>query len=218
MVELCQKILFMISFVPKLLYSFFWLPWRIGLNFFVGFERESKENLKELEGPLIIVSNHICWMDPFIIGASFPFRSKIFPIRYACLWKYFYFPLLFPFIWAFGSFPVRKGRGLEKALSFPLKILKKGGVVGIFPRGQKEWKGVKKPKRGAAFLALKTGTKILPIKIEAPLKMKFLKIILRKYKIKVKIGKIFILPDQKIDPPELLNDPAEYIMKKSMEL
>lgn len=208
----------MFSFIPKFFYNFFWLAWKLGLTFFLHLETETKENLKELQAPLILVSNHICWVDPFIIGASFPFGAKIFPIRYACLWKYFYIPLLLPFIWAFGSFPVWRGIGLEKALRVALRILEKGGVVGIFPRGQKEWKGIKKPKRGAAFLSIKTGAKVLPIKIEPPIKIKLSKVLLRKYKIKVKIGSPFSLAPQETEPPELLNQPANYIMQKINEL
>ena len=205
--------------MARFFYNFFWLPWRLGLNFFLHLEIESRENLKELSGPLIIASNHLCWADPFLIGASFPFLARVFPIRYACWWKYFYFPLFFfPFSWAFGSFPIRKGIGLERALKTALKILKKGGVIGIFPEGQREWKGIQKPRRGAAFLAIKTNSEILPIKIEAPLKMYFSKILLRKYEVKVKIGKSFFLPQKQINQPEDLNQPSEVIMGKIREL
>lgn len=188
------------------------------LKFFLHLRVETEQDLKKLRGPLIVVSNHLCWADSFIIGASFPFLARVFPIRYACLWKFFYLPPFLFFNWAFGGFPVWRGIGLERALRKPLKILKKGGVVGIFPEGQREWKGIQKPKRGAAFLAIKTKTKILPVKIEAPQKMKIFDIFFRRYKIKVKIGKLFSLPPQKIEKPEDLNQSSEFIMSKIREI
>jgi len=207
------------GFIHKFFYNFWWAPWRIVLIFFLHLQVNSKEDLEKLGGPLIVVANHMCWADPFIIGASFPFLAKIFPIRYACLWKYFYIPFFLPFVWAFGGFPVWRGVGLSKALRKPLKILEKEGVVGIFPEGKRRWKkGLRRPKRGAAFMAIKTGAKILPVKIEAPAKMKLSKILLRKYKVKVKIGIPFSLTPQPTEPPELLNQPANYIMQKVNEL
>lgn len=199
-------------------YNFFWLPARLIFTFFLSLKIETKEDLRKLEGPLIVASNHICWADPFLIGASFPFLAKVFPIRYACWWKYFYFPFIFPFAWAFGSFPVRKGIGLERTLKTAVKILEKKGVVGIFPEGRRQRKGASKPKRGPAFLAIKTGAKILPVKIEGNTSMSFFGCLLGRYQVKIKFGKTFHLPPQKINSIENYNKPANFIMEKIREL
>ena len=184
-------------------------------------EIKGQENAKDLKAPLIITINHASWTDPFIVATAFSSKSRIFPIRYACLWKYFYFPLLFPIFWPAGAFPVWKGKGLERALKTPIKILENNGIVGIFPEGRRQRIGDKKlsrPKRGVAFLAYKTGAKVLPIKIEGHIGMKFHKALLRKYKIKVKIGKPFSLPVQKVTSVESYNEPASYIMHKICSL
>lgn len=206
------------SFVPKVFYNLFWLLCKLILTFFLHLEVKNKEDLRKLKGPLIVASNHICWADPFLIGVSFPFRAKVFPIRYACWWKYFYFPFIFPFAWVFGSFPVRKGIGLERTLKTAVKILEKKGVVGIFPEGRRQRKGASKPKRGAAFLAMETGAKILPVKIEGNTNMSFWKCLLRRYKVKIKFGKTFRLPSKKINSIEDYNKPANFIMERIREL
>jgi len=187
------------------------------LTFFMRVQIESKEDLKKLKRPLIIAANHASWTDVFLIAAVLPFNAKIFPIRYACLNKIFYFPLTLPLVWLLGSFPIKRGVGLEKSLKYPVRILKNKGVVGIFPEGRRQRiTDIKfsRPKRGIAYLALKTKTKILPVKIEGQVGMKFSKFFLRKYKIKIKIGKVFSLPSQRIITPESCNKPAVYAMEK----
>lgn len=210
----------MFFLLPKIFYNLFWLPSRIIFNFFFHFKIESKTDLKRLKGPLVLTSNHASWVDPFLIGAAFPFAAQIFPIRYACWYKYFYFPLFFPFILSFGAFPIKKGLGLEKALVAPIKILKNRGVVGFFPEGKRRRIGeeLPKPKRGAAYLALATNSEILPIKIEGNIGMSFFKFLLRQYTTKIKIGERFSLPPQKVEKPEDLNQTSNFIMSKIREL
>lgn len=194
---------------------------KLVFNFFMQVQIESKEDLKRIKRPLIIAANHASWTDVFLIATVLPFNTKIFPIRYACLNKIFYFPLTFPLVWLLGSFPIKRGVGLEKSLKYSIKILKNKGVVGIFPEGRRQRitdTEPSKPKRGAVYLALKTKTKILPIKIEGQMGMKFSRFLLRKYKIKIKIGKVFPLPDQKTINPEDCNKPAAYVMSKIRSL
>ena len=200
------------------LYNILWAPLRIFFNFFARLEVESKEDLASLEGPLIVASSHGSWSDSFIIGISFPFGAKSFPIRYATLWKYYYFPLFtFP-LWLLGNFPVRKGIGLENSLAVPIKILKRSGVIGIFPTGKRvrNWNRSEKPqpKRGVAYLAMKTNSLVLPVKIEGNVGMKFSWFLLRKYRIKVKIGRTFYLAPKDLENKEELAKASGLIMEK----
>ena len=89
------------------------------------------------------------------------------------------------------------------------------GVVGIFPEGRRTRDGnFSRGKRGAAFLAEKTKTQILPVKIEGNALMFFGKALFRGYKVQVKIGQRFFLPEKKIEKIEDYNDLADYIMEK----
>ncbi|MBU2545351.1 1-acyl-sn-glycerol-3-phosphate acyltransferase [Patescibacteria group bacterium] len=206
--------------ISKAFFNLFWIIAKLLLLIFLRVEIETEVDLKKLRGPLIIASNHVSAADPFLIGASFSFGAKIFPIRYAILDKIYYFLPVLLLLWCLGSFPVKRKIGLDKALKTPIKILNKGGVVGIFPHGGREWKiGALKPKRGVAYLALKTGVKILPIRITIPVKkMGLMKGLLKRYKIKIKIGKPFYLPSKIIKEVEDYNQPANYVINRIRQL
>ena len=114
-----------LSFIIIYLFQgFFRFLMKLILTFFMRVQVESKEDLKKIKGPLIIAANHASWTDVFLIATAFPFNTKIFPVRYACLSKIFYFPLTLPLVWLLGSFPVEKGVGLEKSLKHPINILR----------------------------------------------------------------------------------------------
>ncbi|KPJ55035.1 hypothetical protein AMJ47_01930 [Parcubacteria bacterium DG_72] len=208
--------------IPRIFYYLFYFPLKAIFKLFSHFKVQTQEDLKNLQGPLVVVSSHASWIDPFLIGAAFPFLTKAAPIYYATWWKYYYFPIFTPLIWLFGGFPIRKGIGLDKALVAASKILSQGGIVGIFPAGKRtrKWNEPYQPraKRGAGYLAIKNSAPILPIKIEGNVGMNFKSFLRRKYKIKVKIGKVFYLSYQDLNNPENLNYPANLIMNKITNL
>lgn len=185
-----------------------WVCWSIGqkvFEFLLDFKVDGKKNLKNFSGPLIVAFNHSSWLDAFFIMAAIPPNSQIAPVRFA-VWKGHYKKLwLRPFLALEGSFPISKGIGLKKSLQTALEILKKGGAVGIAPEEKRRHLGrPRKPRRGVAFLALATGSPILPIFIEGAIGLKISDIARRKRKIKIKIGKMFHLA-QNSPHPDLTN-------------
>lgn len=204
--------------LPRIFYYLLYFPLKAIFNIFFQIEVETQEDLKKLQGPLVIASSHASWVDPFLIGISFPVSTKAAPIHYATWWKYYYFPPFTLLIWLFGGFPVRKGIGLERSLAAGSRILSHGGVVGVFPTGKRtrKWNEYHQPKakRGAAFLSVKHSAPILPVKIEGNVGMRFGGFLKRRYKIKVKIGKPFYLHHQDLSKPENLNYPSDLIMNK----
>ncbi len=210
-------------FINKLFYNLLWLPLRLFSIFFLYLKLETQEDLRKINGPLIIVSSHASWIDPFLIGSVFPFWAKVYPIHFACWYKYFYSYHNIIFAWLLGNFPIKKGIELEKALKSPINLLKNKEVIGIFPEGKRirekdKEKDQFKGKRGAAYLAIKTNSKILPVKIEGNMNMTKKGIFLRRYKIEVKIGKFFSLDPQEINRPEDLNKQTDFIMEKIKEI
>lgn len=205
------------DFLIKIFHNALWVIGMPIFKFFFGFEVSGQENLKGLTGPLIIAANHNSWIDGFLLPGILPFNSIIAPIRFAIGYKYY--RAFFPFSWIIGGFSVKRGIGLENTLKKALGILEKKGAIGIFPEGKRRRFGRKKRgRRGAPFLALKTNSFILPILIEGNMGLNVFDCVLRKRKIKVKIGRPFRLPLQKIEKRSDLNRPAQIIMDKIYEL
>jgi 1-acyl-sn-glycerol-3-phosphate acyltransferase len=110
------------------------------------------------EGPVLIAANHRSFSDPFVIGLCIPRRlhfmakAELFDRR----WKA-------RLLLALGAFPVRRGEADEQAVATAGAILRRGGVVGIFPEGTRVRPGpLGKPKCGAGRLALETGAAVVP--------------------------------------------------------
>lgn len=143
------------------------LFWILGKIWF-RLEIRGEESLKNLKGPLIIVSNHKSYIDPFIILAALPkwWSSPILPIRAMVLDIVFKIPPLNLFLYALGTYPAYRGQGLNISLAKPLEILKDGGVVGIFPEGRIILtEGLEEFKRGVGELTKKSNAPILPVAV-----------------------------------------------------
>ncbi len=109
-------------------------------------------------GPVILVANHESLIDPWLLGLA-----TRRPIRYmakAELWGY---PVLRHVMEWFGTFPVSRGIGDQTAVGRAAELLAQGQVLGMFPQGtclpyrNRPW------LRGAARLALSTGTIVVPV-------------------------------------------------------
>ena len=134
-------------------------------------------------GPVIFVSNHRSFIDPFILGLC-----NRRPVYYVAKEELFKFRPLGWFLCALGAFPVRRGAADADMIETAKAILKRGDPVLIFPEGTRIRPGaLGKPKRGVGRLALETGATVVPVAIigtEAIRKG----ILIRPRKIRVRIG------------------------------
>lgn len=113
------------------------------------------------DSPFIIVANHSSLLDPVILGISI--RPKVIFVAAAYLFKIGWLGYM---LRKFNSIPVQRENDL-KAIKQSLEILKKGGVLGIFPKGGIDRQKNNLPIRaGAAYLATKIGVPIVPVKIK----------------------------------------------------
>lgn len=197
--------------LATIVFNFTWLFLKPIFHFFLHLKIESEEeDLKKIKSPMLIIINHTCWIDPFLVGSVFPFLSKVFPISYAA-WYRHYYSVLLPSLFLYGCFPVQRGLGLEKTLKEGIKVLNNRGTVGIFPEGRRRHLGrPRRGRRGAAYLAVQTGVPILPVKIEGILGIKLLDFLLRRRKAVIKVGKLFYLSENEKD----LDQATEIITKK----
>lgn len=113
------------------------------------------------EGPLIVVSNHLSNADPPILGAGIARRR----IRYMAKAELFSFP--FGIVSRlYGAFPVRRFDADVAAILNAERLLKNGGVLGMFPEGTRSRTGyLGKPHPGTALLALRSGATVIPCAI-----------------------------------------------------
>jgi 1-acyl-sn-glycerol-3-phosphate acyltransferase len=120
-------------------------------------EVRGEENVPP-SGPLIVAGNHDSMLDPFLLAAVIPL-----PMRYlgkSELWKV---PGLGWWLDSVEAIPVHRGRSDIAAIESAIAALEAGEVVGIFPEG-----GVKREGlwlRGAARMALATGSPLLPVRL-----------------------------------------------------
>lgn len=153
--------------------TFLWPPAWILIRLFYRVQIRGREHLSNLQTPVIIASNHKTLFDVFLIGTSLPFASRFFPLRFMTEEIRFRGPVLeflrkllvLQFIYRLtGGFPSRRGEGVEKAISHPLKLLAGGQTVLMFPEGgliREDVLGVFYP--GTAVLAAKSGVFVLPL-------------------------------------------------------
>ena len=114
-----------------------------------------------LEGPLIYCGNHRTYLDPQLIVISAK-RHVRFMAKEE-LAKNPFFNVLGNL---FDVIRVKRDSKDINALKEALKTLKKGEAIAIFPEGTRNGleKG-EKVKEGAAFFALRTGAKVIPVGI-----------------------------------------------------
>jgi 1-acyl-sn-glycerol-3-phosphate acyltransferase len=109
-------------------------------------------------GPVILVSNHESMIDPFLLGLAT--RRTVRYMAKAELWRS---PLTGRVMDALGCFPVERGTGDRLAVGRAVRLLEQDQVLGIFPQGtclpyrDRPW------FRGAARLALASGTTVVPV-------------------------------------------------------
>jgi len=144
------------------------------------------ENIPK-EGPLLVVGNHFSFIDPVAM-----LRATPWPLEFVGGTQMPNAPASvtwLPRIW--GYFRVLRGTGSRHALRASEAVLAQGGAVGIFPEAG-NWATVLRPPRpGAAFLAARTGARILPMGFDGLLDVFPRLRKLRRARVTVRIGKPF---------------------------
>jgi 1-acyl-sn-glycerol-3-phosphate acyltransferase len=136
-------------------------------------------------GAVIVVSNHLNNADPPILAAGIVRRR----IRYMAKIQLFKYPFgIVPRL--YGAFPVRRFEADLAALLNAERILKAGGVIGMFPEGTRSRTGLLgKPHPGTALIALRSGAMVLPCAVIGTEQLGNPLNILRKPKISIQIGR-----------------------------
>lgn len=115
-----------------------------------------------LTGGVVLASNHLTNFDVFPMQFALP--RLIFFMGKAELFKN---PVLDPVLRRLGGFPVNRGARDDWAMEYAASILDRGQVLGIFPEGKRSHgQGLHTAKTGAARLALRSGSPIVPMAVQ----------------------------------------------------
>jgi glycerol-3-phosphate dehydrogenase (NAD(P)+) len=155
-----------------------------------------------VRGPLIVAANHRSFLDPFVIGASLPWRR---PLHYVAKVELFEKRWQGWLLNRLGAYPVRRGSSDEETLVTSREVLKRGGAICIFPEGTRIRTGsLGRPKRGFGRLALETGAAVLPVAVQGSEYVRRGWRI-RPRKVKVRMGRALTFPRTDDPSPTLAN-------------
>jgi 1-acyl-sn-glycerol-3-phosphate acyltransferase len=149
-----------------------------------------RENIPQ-KGNFIMVSNHGSLLDPPLLGhalgrnISFMAKAELFKI-----------PFIGFVIRACGAYPVKRGIADKNTIQTACNKLSSNKCIGIFIDGTRQKNGrVNKPKQGAALLAFKNQTLLLPVAIVNSHKLIRFKYCIPMFsKIVIKVGKPLLPP------------------------
>lgn len=147
------------DFIGYLTYKIMGFVSVIVLKLFFRLEVRNKENVPTV-GPVILAANHFSVLDPWVLQVSCPRRiTYMVESMYYKSWGWWFYRM-------HRAIPVKE-RGLNKeAFVTGLHVLKKNGVLGIFPEGWGRVDGrVREGNPGVAMLSYKSHVPVLPIYI-----------------------------------------------------
>ncbi|MCV2394674.1 1-acyl-sn-glycerol-3-phosphate acyltransferase [Actinotalea sp. M2MS4P-6] len=115
------------------------------------------ENLPST-GPVVVAANHVSIVDGPLLHGALPRGSHILVKQ-----EMFHGPIGLILRGA-GQIPVDRSSG-RSALEAGLAVLRRGGVVGIFPEGNRGRGDVAGVRAGVAWLAVNGGAPVVPVAI-----------------------------------------------------
>ncbi len=101
---------------------------------------EIPSEVKELSPPFLLLPNHQGFWDPFMAGVYI--RYPVFYIASDAIFRY---PLLKFFMQLLGAIPKQKAQSDPGSIKNILRIRDAGGIIGVFPEGQRTWDGLTLP-------------------------------------------------------------------------
>ena len=110
-------------------------------------------------GPVVLVANHSSMVEPQIIFGMLPRRS-VFLVK-----EEMFTGALGWFLRRIGQVPVRRGEPDRAPLLTLSKVLRDGGLIGMFPEGTRGEGNVAAAERGAAFLLRGSDALVLPVAV-----------------------------------------------------
>jgi 1-acyl-sn-glycerol-3-phosphate acyltransferase len=186
---------------------------RAFFRFFTRLQVKGKENVPP-EGALLVVSNHLNFNDPPLLGASLG-RQVVFMAKE----ELFRFRPLAYFLSSLGSFPVHRGKLDRKAIRQSAQVLAEGRALVMFPEATRSKNAcLQQALPGSALIASRQAVPVLPVGISGTERLKGLWMF-RRPRITLNIGHTFSLAVSggKLSKDKLAEH-TELIMRRIAEL
>ncbi len=183
----------------------YWIIRRI-FNFvtytLIGMKVYGEEHIPA-KGPFIIVCNHASYFDPPLVGTAV--RHHL--IHFMAKEELFRNPFMNWFLRYVHTFPVRRGRIDKEAVIQAFRVVKNGGVLGIFPEGTRKQQGILgKFHDGFAGIAIRAGVPVLPAAV------------VNSRTLPKKRGPVQVIFGELVNPPENKRADKETIRQFSEEI
>jgi 1-acyl-sn-glycerol-3-phosphate acyltransferase len=149
------------SLFYRLIRSVLYIIYRVCFRFRY-FGSENVPQASDRRG-VILAPNHASYLDPPILGISLERRVTYLAKEY--LFKHSFVGFVLRNI---GAFPIKSDTGNDlKSIRDLIRILKQGHCVTVFPEGTRSETGeLKAAEGGIGFLAMKSGSWVVPVYIE----------------------------------------------------
>jgi 1-acyl-sn-glycerol-3-phosphate acyltransferase len=165
------------------------------------------------DGPVIVAPNHFSFLDHFFVAV---FLRRY--VRFMAKSQLFTRPLQFVYRHG-GVFPVRRGHRDEEAFTTAELILRKGGLITIYPEAGRSRTGklAEHAKPGVGRLALDSGAPVVPVAIHGTQKARNWKR-LQFPKVTLLFGEPVSFPAEQNAPRERHQEVADAIFDRVKEL
>lgn len=132
---------------------------------FCSYRVQDRDRLANLPEGLLIVSNHVSFLDPPFIGAAF--REPLFYFARKTLFDHPVANFLFTRV---NAIPVNQEKPELSALKHVINLLKDGEKVLIFPEGERTLDGKIKTEGepGVGMIVCKAKVPVLPVRLFGP--------------------------------------------------
>ncbi len=147
--------------VGRITYALVWLLAWIFMHIVCHYRVEGKEHIKQIAAsqPLLIVSNHLSWYDPLLLGLVFPRRVWFFTKAEAFRW-----PIAGWLIRSTQQIAVHRGEGDRVALERAVVYLRENKALVVFPEGTVErQEQMITAHPGVAVIAVRANALVVPV-------------------------------------------------------
>ena len=142
--------------IGRITYTLVWLLAWVFMHSVCRYRVEGREQLERIAAlqPVLIVSNHLSWYDPLLLGLIFPRRVWFFTKVEAFRW-----PIVGWLIRHTKQIAVHRGEGDRAALEQAVTYIRANKTLVVFPEGTVE--------RQEQMIAAHTGVAVIAVRAQA---------------------------------------------------